>query len=87
MEEHNANSRSLYIQWYLIVQNRVLTINSRFCFLQRKYIREITVERARKLKGFWSSFYTWKTNNWPNGISQEDWNVLHHEDKINYQEK
>ncbi|CAB4020297.1 Hypothetical predicted protein [Paramuricea clavata] len=53
----------------------------------RKYIREITVERARKLKGFWSSFYSWKTNKWPNGISQEDWNVLHHEDKISYQEE
>jgi hypothetical protein len=30
----------------------VLTINSTFCFLQRKYIREIAVERAGKLKGF-----------------------------------
>ncbi|CAB4040279.1 Hypothetical predicted protein, partial [Paramuricea clavata] len=53
----------------------------------RKYIREITVERARKLKGFWSSFYTWKTNKWPNGISPEDCNILHHEDRISYQEE
>ena len=47
----------------------------------------MTVERARKLKDFWSSFYAWKSNEWPNGISLEDWNILHHEDWNAYQEE
>ena len=55
--------------------------------IARKYIREITVERARKLKDFWSSFYQWKTSEWPNGIDMESWNIVQQEDRAAYDEE
>ena len=57
-----------------------------YIVLQRKYIREISVEGAKRLKDFWSSFYLWKTSQWPNGLCLEDWNVIHHEDKAAYED-
>ena len=55
-------------------------------FLQRNFIREVTLERARKLKDFWTSFYSWKTSQWPNGLTPEDWHTLKNEDEAAYEE-
>ncbi|CAB4010555.1 Hypothetical predicted protein [Paramuricea clavata] len=53
----------------------------------RKYIREITVQRARKQKEFWQGLYAWKTTKWPNGIPQEDWLDIRRDDLACYQEE
>ncbi|CAB4045409.1 Hypothetical predicted protein [Paramuricea clavata] len=53
----------------------------------RNFIREVSLDEAKKLKDFWASFYTWKTTQWPNGIMPEDWHHLRTEDAAAYDEE
>ncbi|CAB3985940.1 Hypothetical predicted protein [Paramuricea clavata] len=52
--------------------------------LARKYVREMTVLRAKKEKEFWQAMYTWKTTTWPNGLSPDDWREVRREDLAAY---
>ena len=54
---------------------------------QRKYIRDTDVETARKIKDFWVTFYSWKTENWANGINSAEWQMLRREDGLSYSEE
>ncbi len=40
-----------------------------------------------KLKDFRVSFYSWKTSQWPNGLTPEDWHNLKNEDEATYTEE
>ena len=54
---------------------------------QRKYIRDTDVETARKIKDFWVTFYSWKTEKWANGINSAEWQMLRREDGLSYSEE
>ena len=54
---------------------------------QRKYIRDTGVETTRKVKDFWATFYSWKTEKWENGINSAEWQLLRREDRLSYSEE
>jgi hypothetical protein len=69
------------------VQSSNILIFTLNYLLQRNFIREVSLEQAKKLKDFWASFYSWKTTQWPNGIMPEDWQQLRTADAASYDEE